>query len=137
MRFRLVLVERFPATIAEGILYWSKEYEITAHLCACGCGDVVYLPIGPADYSITLGSNGPTLRPSIGNWGVCNAHYFITGGDVQWAGAWTQGKIRSSRLREDARRAAFYAPPVETIFSKVFRIAKSVVGWLGIGRPDA
>lgn len=135
MRYSLVEVERFPDRIEPGKLYWSKEFEISAHLCACGCGDVVYLPVGPVDYSITLDPNGPTLRPSVGNWNVCNAHYLITNGAVQWAGKWTPEQISAARAREDALRAAHYAPPPETLPRKLLRYARVVLRLIGIGRP--
>lgn len=100
MKFSLVEVDRFPDTLGKEKLYWSKEFKITAHLCACGCGDVIYLPIGPTDYSIAVHDQGPTLRPSIGNWNVCNAHYFITNGEVQWARKWTSQQIAVARAQE-------------------------------------
>jgi hypothetical protein len=81
---------------------------MSAHRCACGCGDVIYLPIGPADYSLVVGSSGPTLRPSVGNWNICDAHYFITNGEVKWAPKWTQAQIAAGRRAEDERRAAYY-----------------------------
>lgn len=108
MRYRLVEVEELPDTLEPGALYWSREYEISAHLCACGCGDVIYLPVGPVDYSISMDPSGPTLSPSVGNWNVCNAHYWITCGEVAWASQWSPGHIAASRAREDARRAAYY-----------------------------
>jgi len=108
MRYRLVEVEELPEILEPGALYWSREYEVSAHLCACGCGDVIYLPIGPVDFSISADTSGPTLMPSVGNWNVCNAHYFIIGGSVEWAGQLTPQQIAEGRVREDARRAAYY-----------------------------
>ena len=108
MIFRLVEVEELPGALEPSVLYWSKEYEISSHLCACGCGDIIYLPIGPVDYSISNDTNGPTLAPSVGNWNVCNAHYWIVGGRVEWASQLSPQQITTGRVREDARRAAYY-----------------------------
>ncbi len=134
MRYSLVEVERFPKTLEPGRLYWSKEFEISAHLCACGCGDVIYLPIGPVDYTITLHPGGPTLRPSVGNWNVCNAHYLITNGEVQWAARWTPEQIAAGRAAEDARRAAYYATSPETLLHKLLRYVRAFLQFIGILR---
>jgi hypothetical protein len=134
MRYKLVEVERFPEKIEAWNLYWSKEFEMSAHLCACGCGDRIYLPVGPVDYSITLDPNGPTLRPSVGNWNVCNAHYLITDGAVQWAGKWSAQQIDAARAHEDARRAAYYGPPAETVSRRFLRYVRAVLRLIGIGR---
>jgi len=111
MRYRLVEVEELPESLEAGALYWSREYEISAHLCACGCGDVIHLPVGPVDYSISIDPLGPTLSPSVGNWNVCNAHYWITRGEIAWASQWSPQHIVASRALEDARRTAYYDRP--------------------------
>jgi Family of unknown function (DUF6527) len=110
MNYKLVDVERFPKILDDGVVYWSQEFEMSAHKCACGCGDVIYLPVDPANYKISVSERGITLRPSVGNWGVCDAHYLITNGEVVWAQKWSPEEIKTSRAREDARRAVYYAP---------------------------
>lgn len=134
MKFSLVEVDRFPDTFQAGKLYWSEEFEISAHLCACGCGDVIYLPVGPVDYTITIHEKGPTLRPSVGNWNVCNAHYLITNGEVQWAAKWTSDQIAIGRAKEDARREAYYAPQPLSAVQMLIGWARSLLRFLGIGR---
>lgn len=109
MKYKVLEVEQFPDLFEPGILYWSKKFKISAHLCACGCGDVIYLPVDRANYSIRISEGGPTLRPSVGNWNVCDAHYLITNGEVQWASTWTQEQISVARLAEDARRKSYYS----------------------------
>lgn len=108
MKFTLEHCVSFPDELRAGILYWSPEFEMSAHLCACECGDTIFLPIDKLNFSITQGLMGPTLRPSVGNWGVCNAHYFITNGGVDWSAQLSPEIIGASRAREDARRAAYY-----------------------------
>lgn len=108
MRYHIEEVVSFPDVYMPGVLYWSKEFEMSAHLCACGCGDVIQLPVDPLNFSIKETSNGPTLRPSVGNWGVCDAHYYITAGAVQWLPKMSAEQISRGRAAEDARRDAHY-----------------------------
>lgn len=79
-----------------------------AHLCACGCGDVIQLPVDPLNFSIRETLGGPTLRPSVGNWGICDAHYYITAGEVQWLPKWSPEQVAWGRAAEDARRSEHY-----------------------------
>lgn len=125
MRFTLESCESFPDELHSGVLYWSQEFEMSAHLCACGCGDTIFLPIDKLNFSITVDSNGPTLRPSVGNWGVCNAHYLITDGGVDWAAQLSPEVIAESRAKEDARRDAYYNPPSVGIFARLMALGKS------------
>lgn len=108
MSFRIEEVVSFPDSYTPEVLYWSKEFEMCAHLCACGCGDVIQLPVDPLNFSIRETPDGPTLRPSVGNWGVCDAHYFITAGKVEWLSKWSSEQIAAGRAAEDARREDYY-----------------------------
>ena len=130
MKYSLLEVEQFPDLLEPGILYWSKKFKVSAHLCACGCGDVIYLPVDPANYSIRIDKRGLTLRPSVGNWNVCNAHYFITNGEVQWAAKWAPEQIAAGRAFEDARRDAYYSSrnrsPWGLLFDWVLRLLKFI-----------
>ena len=128
MKFTLIEVERFPATIEPGCLYWSREFKLSAHRCACGCGDVIDLPVDEMNYSIRIGPNGVTLRPSIGNWGVCDAHYFITDGGIEWATQWSPNQIATARAAEGARRDAYYANP--TLLQRFRRWLGGIWNWL-------
>ncbi|GAN94649.1 hypothetical protein Gbth_076_041 [Gluconobacter thailandicus F149-1 = NBRC 100600] len=107
--YRLANVERFPKVIESGILYWSQEYEMSAHRCACGCGDVIQLPVDELNFRITQDSQGVTLRPSVGNWGVCDAHYYITNGRVEWLEQMSPAAIAAGRQAEDDRRKNYYS----------------------------
>lgn len=109
MIFTVKTVVSFPREFEPGVLYWSKEFEMSAHKCACGCGDVIQVPVDPQNFSITETATGPTMRPSIGNWGVCDAHYYITAGKVQWLQKLSREHIASSRAYENARRETHYA----------------------------
>lgn len=109
MKYELVEIERFPGDLGHGILYWSREFKMCAHRCACGCDDVIQLPVDELNYRITEGRGGVTLRPSVGNWNICDAHYYITNGEVEWMPQWSQSEIAAGREAEDARREAYYA----------------------------
>lgn len=115
MKFELVEVERFPADVRPSILYWSREFKMCAHRCACGCGDVIQLPVDDLNYRISIGSAGVSLHPSIGNWGVCDAHYYISDGGVEWMPQWSQAQIEFARWAEDSRREAHYARKINWI----------------------
>lgn len=79
-------VEVMPDDLENGVIYVSEKYQIAIHLCACGCGIETVTPIGkPTGWDLTRGSNGVTLRPSIGNMNICpnRAHYFVTDGAIE------------------------------------------------------
>jgi hypothetical protein len=98
-----------PNELAPGILYVSREYGVAGHLCACGCGSKVVVPLGPAEWSLTEHSGQPTLRPSIGNWQLpCRSHYLITEGRVEWAPQWSDAQVAAGRRSEERRREAYY-----------------------------
>ena len=108
MSYVLVEVDRFPTVLLPGTLYFSREFKMCAHQCACGCGDVIQLPVDDQNYRLTVDPAGVTVRPSIGNWNVCDAHYYITRGRVEWMPRWSASQIQAARDAEDARRNAHY-----------------------------
>lgn len=72
----------------EGVLYISKKFKSTAHLCACGCGNQVVLPFGNKDnmfWTLTESDKGVTMRPSVGSFNLpCKSHYFISDNKIEW-----------------------------------------------------
>jgi molybdopterin/thiamine biosynthesis adenylyltransferase len=134
MKYNVLEVGQFPDLFEPEILYWSKKFKISAHLCACGCGDVIYLPVDPANYSIRIDKGGPTLRPSVGNWNVCNAHYLITNGKVQWASKLTPEQIATGRASEDARRDAYYSSRNRSLRQVLLDWVRRLLHALGIDR---
>lgn len=102
-------VTYLPRELAPGILYVSKEYEVAGHLCACGCGNKVITPLGPAEWRFTEYNGLPTLTPSVGNWQLpCRSHYVIHRGRIEWAGQWSEAAIIAGRNAEESRRQAYY-----------------------------
>lgn len=109
MNFEVRHVEFMPKALEPGILYVSKKYGTAAHLCACGCGEKVRTPLGPAEWKLTEGPLGPTLRPSVGNWQrPCRSHYVISDGQVHWAGDASDEVVAAGRRREEYRRQEYY-----------------------------
>ena len=113
-----------PRQIEPGLLYVSEEFEVAGHLCACGCGEKVITPLGPAEWSLHDSTDGPTLTPSIGSWQLpCKSHYWITGGEVRWADQWTPRQVGRGRRAEEDRRRAYYEsrkPPQTTWLQAVW-----------------
>lgn len=102
-------VDLMPPVLEPGIVYFSDEFEIAIHLCACGCGEKIKTPIGPVEWNISDTSDGPTLYPSIGNWQQpCQSHYFIRNGRVIWMPKWTSEEVQQGRAHEANRRSSYY-----------------------------
>lgn len=79
-------VEYMPPALAAGVLYISIEHRVTKHLCACGCGEVVVLPLHPGQWALTFDGETITMSPSVGNVGQsCRSHYFIRAGRIVWS----------------------------------------------------
>ena len=98
-----------PPTLLPGVLYISDEYAVAGHLCACGCGNKVITPLGPAEWTFSERNGRPTLHPSIGNWQLpCQSHYVIADGIIQWAGQWSIAQVKRGRRAEEQRRRAYY-----------------------------
>lgn len=109
-RLELQRVEHMPAELQAGVLYVSERFSTAAHLCACGCGSKVRTPLGPTEWTVWATPDGPSVRPSIGNWQrPCRSHYVIDRGRILWAGEWTAAEIEAGRRQESARREAYFA----------------------------
>lgn len=84
-RMNIVFVDRVPATLRQDVLYICIECNVTVHLCACGCGEKVILPIHPDFWKITYDGETVSLSPSIGNFQyTCRSHYFIRNNRIIW-----------------------------------------------------
>ena len=110
MRFELQRVEYMPKDLQPGVLYVSEAFGTAAHLCACGCGSKIRTPLGPTEWSVRAMREGPSLRPSVGNWQKpCRSHYVIDRGEVIWGRPWSAKKVEAGRRAEAQRREAYYA----------------------------
>lgn len=102
-------VKYIPETLEEDMIYVSVEYKTVAHLCACGCGTEVIIPIGPTDWSITFDGTTITLSPSIGNWNYpCQSHYFIRKNKVVWADGMSKESIEMVKLKDQNSKFKYY-----------------------------
>lgn len=109
MMIKIEYVEYMPKILSPSILYVSREFKTAAHLCACGCGNKIRTPLTPTEWTLTVNSLGPTLKPSIGNWQLpCRSHYWITNGEISWSNQWTNEQIAAGARREDLRRRKYY-----------------------------
>lgn len=68
----------------QGIIYVSKEYNGSAHLCLCGCGKDCYLPLRQGEWSFTDNNGKATITPSIQQRFECKSHYIITNGKANF-----------------------------------------------------
>lgn len=79
-------VRAMPDRLDPGILYVSLDYLTTSHLCACGCGEEVVLPLHPTKWRVTFDGHSVSMNPSIGSRALaCRSHYWIDRGRVRWA----------------------------------------------------
>lgn len=131
-------VQYMPRTLAPAVLYMSEEFAIAGHLCACGCGEKVMTPLGPAEWQFEERSGRPSLWPSIGNWQLpCRSHYVIQDGQIIWFGQWTDAQVVSGRAAEQMRRQAYYAErTLERVWwRKLWRWLRNIFG--GRRRPSS
>jgi hypothetical protein len=106
---KLSRVQYVPKELAPGILYVSEKYRVAAHLCACGCGNKVSVPLGPTEWTVEETNGKPSMKPSIGSWQLpCQSHYWILGGEVRWSEKWSPEQIERGRRAEEAKREAYY-----------------------------
>ena len=77
--FKLVEVEFIPETLESGVLYYSEKHKTASHLCACGCGQNIAIPIKKGEWSI-ISKEPLTIAPSLHHRIQCKAHYTITNG---------------------------------------------------------
>lgn len=80
-----VFVDNAPDALEPGTVYISMAFRTSAHLCCCGCGSEVWLPIRPDRYTVTYDGERVTFSPSVGNWRFpCRSHYWIRANRVIW-----------------------------------------------------
>lgn len=85
---RVEEVEQMPDVFEQDVLYVSQKFELSIHLCLCGCGRQTVLPFSHVIDGKDIGwihtkdeQGRYTMTPSIGNFSGENpyhAHYIIT-----------------------------------------------------------
>lgn len=116
-----------PKYLTPGVLYVSREFNATAHICPCGCGKKIRTPIGPTDWDLEETVEGPSLYPSVGNWQQpCKSHYWIYRGNIIWADEWTQDEIMIGRSQEEAKHRRYYSK----LYRKQGRFHVKIAQWI-------
>lgn len=72
--------ETVPDLMEFGKLYYSKQYKGMNHLCVCGCGQKIFIPIRDGEWSIFPNNGKVTITPSLHHRIGCKSHYIITNG---------------------------------------------------------
>lgn len=102
-----VWIDDMPPSLKPGNLYISVKHRLTEHLCACGCGTEVSLPLSRSEWCIEYDGESVSIRPSIGNWRLpCRSHYIIEKGHTRWCLAWTEKEIRAGQARDREAKTA-------------------------------
>ena len=111
MRLRHEFVDHIPDELDDGVLYVSIRYGTVVHRCACGCGEEVVTPLGPAEWILTYDGRTVSLAPSIGNWSFpCRSHYWIEAGNFRWARGFSGAEVAQVREKARSRRDSYYPP---------------------------
>lgn len=107
-------VEFIPEEVEEGVLYISIPYATTTHLCACGCGNKVVLPLHPTHWKLTFDGETVSMSPSVGNWSFsCQSHYWIKNGRIEWAPKWSKERIERGRTEDREGRERYLRPDAD------------------------
>lgn len=109
MRLRHEFVDYIPEQLDDSVLYVSVRFGTVVHRCACGCGDEVVTPLGPAEWRLTYDGRTISLAPSIGNWSFrCRSHYWVDEGRVRWARGFSEDEVALVRQEARRRRMGYY-----------------------------
>ena len=102
-------VETIPSVMENGTLYVSLVYSTAIHKCCCGCGSEIVTPLSPTDWKLIFDGESVSLYPSIGNWSFpCESHYWIEGGNVEWAPKWSRKEIQNGRSQDRAAKLRYF-----------------------------
>jgi hypothetical protein len=119
-------VDLMPRELRPGILYVSMKYATTQHLCACGCGKKVVLPLSPADWNLRYDGENISMSPSVGNWEYsCRSHYWIERNQVHWARTWTRDQVEAGRRRDTRDLEAYFEERGAQVQSQSHQSSKS------------
>lgn len=98
---RHAFVRAIPEMLEQDTLYISIDYLTTSHLCACGCGSEVVLPLHPTKWQLTFNGATVSMAPSIGSRTLpCRSHYWIDKGRIHWANKMSDGDFDRALKRD-------------------------------------
>ena len=113
-------VDHIPEQLFDGVLYVSIRFATVVHRCACGCGEEVVTPLGPAEWKLTYDGRTVSLAPSIGNWSFpCRSHYWIDEGVVRWARGFSGAEVAQVRRKARTHRDDYYRAEIAEVIGKV------------------
>lgn len=136
MRFRHEFVDHIPDQLDEGVLYVSMRFGTIVHRCACGCGQEVVTPLGPAEWRLSYDGKSISLAPSIGNWGFhCRSHYWIKDSNVRWARGFSDDEVALVRQKAKKQRKGYYQPRGRVVARKEKQNGEIEDLGDGTGRP--
>lgn len=108
--FEIKLVQRVPEELEPGLLYVCFDCNVIVHLCACGCGKKVVLPIAPDFWRVKYNGEAVSLFPSIGNFQFpCKSHYWIRENVVVWADDQHQEDNYNAIFSKRKKRPSFWS----------------------------
>ena len=132
-------VEFMPKELRSDKLYISIRFRTTSHLCACGCGNRVVLPLSPAEWKLYYDGETVSICPSVGNWEFpCRSHYWIRKNKIVWAKPMDQDQIDRRRGRDADELDAYFAERTSIAEPSRTRPAARtwsarLLTWLGLG----
>ena len=106
-KWQVEWVEDMPQSMRSGTLYISIKHRLIEHVCACGCGEEISLPLGKSEWRIAYDGDSISVFPSVGNWRLpCKSHYVIRENKTIWCTRWTEKQILEGRKRDRAEKLA-------------------------------
>ncbi|MDE2770284.1 MAG: DUF6527 family protein [Bacteroidota bacterium] len=145
MELRHEFVDYIPKQLDDNVLYVSFRFGTVVHRCACGCGEEVVTPLGPAEWELTYDGDSVSLAPSIGNWSFpCRSHYWVEKGSVRWARVFSETEVISVRKEAKTRRDGYYQKGPDALIEElprrivrcnlkkpIWQMLRSLVRWGG------
>lgn len=100
-QWQIEWVEDMPERMEVATLYISVKHRLTEHLCACGCGTEVSLPLGRSEWRLIYDGDSVSVWPSVGNWRLrCKSHYVIQESETLWCNQWSDERILAGREKD-------------------------------------
>ena len=100
--YRIIESERLPTQVGPFDFHYSRQFEMAALACACGCGHRVMLNLLD-QHQLVIERGLPTVNPSIlVSDAPCLSHFFIRKGRVEWAKQLSRNtvdKVMQSQVR--------------------------------------
>jgi Family of unknown function (DUF6527) len=111
--------EFIPDALEGGVLYISRKYRTSSHLCCCGCRNKVVTPLNPSGWKLIEKGGTVSLHPSVGNWSFpCQSHYWIRSNRIEWAPTWSRREIEEGRMSDRLAQHRYFDAPRPTLWQQ-------------------